>query len=453
MTLSKNKLDIKAFKNADENTIFTDGDGNFGCKVHLSEHILFDEKDGFLYCNDVVLGNVGVQYYKGYELKFADSKATIEVHREEADVFDEISLDSLKGKPVTLRHPSRLLDSETATDHVRGAIYGNPRRDGDNIVADLVIYDRELIDLVAPEDENGERKLSKDFRDLSLGYRSKLVRIGDKPNTYKQTNIRYNHVAVLEAGRQINAMIRDSANEELEKEGKSFMGVFARLKGKSVKRNEETKEVTILDEDVEIEVDIEDASRILSEYQNHSIDKHEKYDDPTKVIVTETVSKTITTEEDKEFAHRDGKTEEEVKEKQDLENKEEETNQEKEIKDMDVKDKVYFQKALREAMSLPEGAIRNSAIEDLNKEFADAFPVKEVEVNDTANPKVNPVNIDKELEKQFKDSEKPTTDYEAYEAESRDYYRKLTDPFAHNSWKEFNDHFNQEVRKGRVLIS
>jgi hypothetical protein len=125
-------------------------------------------------------------------------------------------MDSLKGIPVTLRHPKKLLNSDTTSDHIKGAVYGEPKRDGDNIITNMVIYDRELIDLVAPEDENGERKLSQEFRDLSLGYRAKLIPIKDKPNTYKQTNILYNHVAVLEAGRQVNAMIRDEANPELE---------------------------------------------------------------------------------------------------------------------------------------------------------------------------------------------------------------------------------------------
>ena len=336
------------------NAIFTDGKGNFGFKVYLSERLFFDEKSGYLYCNDVVLGNVGVQYYKGYELGFSDRNATIEVHREEADVFDEISLESLKGKPVTLRHPKKLLDSDTTTDHIRGAIYGEPRRDGDNIVCDLVIYDRELIDLVAPEGEDGERALSKEFRDLSLGYKAKLVPL-DKPNTYKQTNILYNHVAVLEAGRQVNAMIRDEANKEIEKEldqkkeGKTLMGLFGRIKGKAVKRNEETKEVVITDEETEIEVDIEDAKKILSESMYHSIDKHESYDDPNKVVVHETVSKTVTTEEDK-----DEKTKIFDEQNQEL------NKDKKEIENVDVKDKAYFVKALREAQALPDGEIKDA---------------------------------------------------------------------------------------------
>lgn len=425
----------------DERLVFTDGKGNFGYKVRLSDRIWFNEKDGYLYCNDVVVGNVGVQYYKGYELNFEDKNALIEVHREEADVFDEVSMDSLKGIPVTLRHPKKLLNSYTTSDHIKGSLYGEPKRDGDNLVTNLVIYDSELIDLVAPEDENGERHLSEEFRDLSLGYRAKLVPIGSKPNTFKQTNILYNHVAVLEAGRQVNAMIRDEANPELEdskKEGKLFMGLF-RIKGKTVKHNDETKETVITDEQTEIEVDFEDAKRILSESAFHSIDKRESYDDPNKVIVTERVTKEVTTEEDK-----DEKTKIFDEQNQEIQDK-------KEIKNVEVKDKAYFLNALKEAKELPDGEIKSGVIADLNKEFADAFPAPVVvEVKDTANKKViKPVNSD---EFELKDGEKPQTDYQAFEAESRKYYNQLTNPFAHDSWESFNKHYNAEVRKGRADV-
>jgi hypothetical protein len=325
-------------------------------------------------------------------------------------------------------------------------VYGEPKRDGDNIITNMVIYDRELIDLVAPEDENGERKLSQEFRDLSLGYRAKLIPIKDKPNTYKQTNILYNHVAVLEAGRQVNAMIRDEANPELEKvlekEGKPFMNLF-RLKGKTVKRNDETKETVITDEQTEIEVDFEDAKRILSESAYHSIDKHESYDDPNKVIVTERVTKEVTTEEDK-----DEKTKIFDEQNQELE------KDKKETKDVEVKDKAYFVNALKEAQVLPDGEIKSGIIADLNKEFADAFPApqKEVEVKDGVEKKViKPVNA-QELEKEITDNETPKVDYQAFEAEARSYYRNLTDPFAHETWEAFNKNYNAEVRKGRSGI-
>ena len=242
-------------------------------------------------------------------------------------------------------------------------------------------------------------------------------------------------------------MIRDEANPELEqevkKEGKPFMNLF-RLKGRTVKRNDETKETVITDEQTEIEVDIEDAKRIISESMYHSIDKRESYDDPKKKIVTERVTKEVTTEEDEE----DEKTK-----IFDEQNKELEKDK-KETKDVEVKDKAYFVNALKEAQALPDGEIKSGTIADLNKEFADAFPApqKEVEVKDGVEKKViKPVNT-QELEKEIHDNETPKVDYQAFEAEARGYYRNLTDPFAHESWEAFNKNYNAEVRKGRSGI-
>lgn len=410
---------------------FADGKGNFGYRIKLSDRIIFDEDTGYLYCEDAVLGNVGVQFYKGYELGFADKNLDVEVHREVSDVFDETSLKSIEGIPVTLRHPKKLLDSFTTTDHIKGAVYGTPRQDGDNIVCSLVIYDKELIDLVAPENEKGERAINDEFRDLSLGYKAKLVPL-EKPNTYKQTEIVYNHVAVVQAGRQANATIRDSANEEIEKGAKGFMGVFARFKGKKVTKNEETNLVMVSDEDTEIEVSLEDAKKILSESYHHDIYKHESYDDPSKTIVTETVSKTTTTEDDKDPSLLDEKKEKE--------------------KTMEVKDKAFYIKALMDAQALPDGAIKEAQIEELNEEYLKAFP-KAVEVKDAKPAVILPVDNQKEIEKQFKDGETPKVDYAKFEAESRKYYRELTDPFAHASWKDFNDHYATEQRKGRIEIA
>lgn len=415
----------------EETLRFTDGKGNFGYRIKLTDRIIFDEDTGFLYCEDAVLGNVGVQYYKGYELGFADKNIDVEVHREVSDVFDETSLKSVEGIPVTLRHPKKLLDSFTATEHIKGAVYGTPRQDGDNIVCNLVIYDKELVDLVAPLNEKGERAINDEFRDLSLGYKAKLVPL-DKPNTYKQTEIVYNHVAVVSAGRQANATIRDSANEDLEKGAKGFMGVLARFIGKKIVKNPETNEVTVTDENVEIEVPFEDASKVLSEEISHHIYKRESWDDPTKKIVTETVSKTTTTEEDKDPSLLDEKKEKE--------------------KTMEVKDKAFYIKALMDAQTLPDGAIKEAQIQELNDEFLKAFP-KAVEVKDAKPATIIPVDNQKEIEKQFKDGEQPKVDYVKFEAESRKYYRELTDPFAHASWKDFNDHYATEQRKGRIEIA
>ena len=156
-----------------------DSVGDFTYKVRLSNHIDYEPETGFLYCKDAILGNVGVQIYKGHELGFANRNEIVKVHRKAEDIFDQKSLESLRGKPITLEHPSVLVDSNNVKQYAKGTILDIGRPEGDNIVCDLVIHDKELIDLVAPVNENGEREISDEFRDLSLGYKAKLVPLDD----------------------------------------------------------------------------------------------------------------------------------------------------------------------------------------------------------------------------------------------------------------------------------
>ncbi len=418
---------------------FKDNVGTFVTRVKLSENILYDEDSGFLYCNNVILGNIGEQQYYGYELGFEDKNKVFTIIRMADEIFNEDSLKTAEGMPVTLGHPKKLLNSYTATDHIKGAVYGDVKADGENMVSNLVIYDKDTIDLVAPINDNGERKLSEEFRDLSLGYKSRLVAIDEAGGVYKQTNIRYNHLAIVEEGRQVNATIIDSKN--LEKEEKTKMGVFARLLGKKVTKNEETKETIIGDEQVEIELDIEDAKKIISKYESKTTHSREDWQDPNKTIVTTVETKEITEELDQPLFDENGNPiEKEIK-------------NEKENEKV-IKDAKYFADELAKAQLLPDGIIKTATILELNKEFADAFPElakaaeKEIELNDQKPkaPQINPINLDGEFDI---NDQKFSFDYGKFEAESRQFYDKLTNPFAHENWEAFNKNYENEKRKGR----
>ena len=84
-----------------------------------------------------------------------------------------------------------MVDSKNARQLAKGAILDVGRVEDKNIICDIVIYDHDLIELVAPEGDDGVRRLSDSFRDLSLGYSAKLVPIDDT-NEYKQSDIEYN---------------------------------------------------------------------------------------------------------------------------------------------------------------------------------------------------------------------------------------------------------------------
>lgn len=411
-----------------------DSVGEFTYKVRLSKNIDYEPNTGFLYCKDAILGNVGVQIYKGYELGFADRNAIVKVHRKAEDIFDSKSLESLRGKPITLDHPSVLVDSKNAKKYAKGTILDIGRVDGDNIVCDLVITDSELIDIVAPEDDDGVRRLSNEFRDLSLGYSAKLVPLDDT-NDFKQEDIEYNHLAVVKEGRASNAMIRDSENKEL-KEGRKSMGLFNLFKGKKIK---------VLDEENSI-VEFLDEDEVISKTEITETSEHQSYDDPDKVIKEERHVETVVTKTDKKDEDEDS-------------NKEKEDKEKKEKKEM-VKDKAYFTQAFNDAKALPDGPFKEDTINELNKEYLEVFPRAEVKDSKKADGPTIKVTDSKEIDdiakKEFQDEEpKSQVDFDYIEKETRQYYDKLTNPESgqhedHDAWLKF---YNSEVRKGKTNLN
>lgn len=175
---------------------FLDGKGLFYNRIKISDNIEEEPETNFLYCYNAVLGHVGVQTYNGYEVGLTDQKV-VYVVREEKEVFDEDSMKSFEGKPLTIYHPDVMVNSKNFKDYAVGIIQ-NVRRDGDNLVGDLVIQVQDAIDKV----KSGELK------DLSLGYQAKLVPMAD--GRLKQEDIVINHLALVEEGRAINARIVDS---------------------------------------------------------------------------------------------------------------------------------------------------------------------------------------------------------------------------------------------------
>jgi hypothetical protein len=101
-----------------------------------------------------------------------------------------------------------MVDSKNAKKYTVGFIQ-NVRRDGDNIIGDLVVQVEDAIEKI----ENGELK------DLSLGYRAKLVDKGD--GTLVQKEIVVNHLALVKEGRAERAQILDEktvSDEEIEQQ-------------------------------------------------------------------------------------------------------------------------------------------------------------------------------------------------------------------------------------------
>lgn len=167
---------------------------SFYSVIQLSEHIYYDN-DGMLVCEDAILGKAGTQTYAGYELGL-DTDDLIVVHRPEEEVFHEESLASLKGKTLTLGHPDEDVSADNYSYLGKGFVL-DVRRDGNLIRGDIKITDKEVMDLIT----------SKEMVELSLGYRTKLRYVGN--DELKQTNIAYNHIALVPRGRADVARIVD----------------------------------------------------------------------------------------------------------------------------------------------------------------------------------------------------------------------------------------------------
>ena len=143
---------------------------------------------------------------------------TIISRREEAEVFAPAALASFEGKPVTLGHPP--VDEVTPDDwrqYAVGHVTNVRRGEGDNadkVVADLVISDAAAIEAI-----------NSGLREVSCGYDVTVEQV--EPGVERQTRIRGNHVALVDAGRAgPECAIKDSkggvAMDKEIKEGSLF---------------------------------------------------------------------------------------------------------------------------------------------------------------------------------------------------------------------------------------
>ena len=128
-------------------------------------------------------------YWQGGILEYRNSdRSTRREFRPPEEAFSADSLGTLRGKPVTIGHPGLVTSVTMAKANAIGTILTEGKQDGDNIRADLVIYN-----------------LDTKGRELSCGY---SVDLEETPGEYQgqkydaiQRDIRYNHVAVVPKGR------------------------------------------------------------------------------------------------------------------------------------------------------------------------------------------------------------------------------------------------------------
>lgn len=117
--------------------------------------------------------------------------------RHPSDVLTLESMESMKMIPLTNGHPDRLVTPETAKQLQVGHLGENIRPDGELILAPVMITDGGAIQAVMAGRQN-----------LSLGYEVDLVEEAGEYEgqryDFRQTNIRYNHLALVDSARAGN---------------------------------------------------------------------------------------------------------------------------------------------------------------------------------------------------------------------------------------------------------
>lgn len=168
------------------------------------------DADGFLH-DSPVLTRTGIFVYRN-----PDGSLRRE-YRPPDEVFRADSLNSYKGKPITIRHPT---EGEVTPNNARrvsvGTIISEGRQDGDNVRGDIVIHDPKALG---------------NYRELSVGYRLDYEPgPGVAPNGERydgiQRNIMVNHLSVVpsaRAGREARLNLDGDEIYEDESEVKNTM--------------------------------------------------------------------------------------------------------------------------------------------------------------------------------------------------------------------------------------
>jgi len=195
---------------------------HFYCTAKLSDK-MYKTPEGYLVCQDVAITRVGeLQYLPGEMPSIArGDNDIIVVERSEADVFDEDTIRSFEGKPITVHHPKQFVGPHNHRELSVGSLNNVRRGTGDmagKLVTDFLITDSTAIGKV-------ERR---ELREVSCGYEAEYIQI--KPGRARQTDIRGNHVALVPRGRAgPECAIFDSAPKEIPMTAKAkLLALFSK---------------------------------------------------------------------------------------------------------------------------------------------------------------------------------------------------------------------------------
>jgi len=149
------------------------------------------------------VAKIGLQEYASFE--FADTSApesikravdrVVRLLRPETEVSAPEALSTIESVPVTDGHPREFVDASNVTKYQRGFSKPGVRYENGFVFADLVIQDADLI-----------KRVQRGTDQVSLGYNSKIKWEAGTDDNYGpydgiQTQIRVNHIAIVDSGR------------------------------------------------------------------------------------------------------------------------------------------------------------------------------------------------------------------------------------------------------------
>jgi len=137
-------------------------------------------------------------------------------------VFDPESLASYEGKPVIITHDAGTVDKDNVEQFHIGTILSKGYRDGDDVRAKIVVHDTDAMQ-------------ECELRELSLGYNLELDETpgewNGEPYDAIQTNIRINHLALVE-----NARAGGQARLNVDGRDQTLKGAKIAMSKKTTKR-------------------------------------------------------------------------------------------------------------------------------------------------------------------------------------------------------------------------
>lgn len=142
-------------------------------------------------CHNVPIARAGwYEYLEGEVIDSGSMDKIIQVYRSPDEVFSESAIASFEGKPFVDEHPQEeMVTPENSNKYTKGTARNVRRSSSENdmLIADIVVYDADVI-----------KEIEEGKREISCGYECDYV---ESDGTYCQTNIRGNHVALVDAGR------------------------------------------------------------------------------------------------------------------------------------------------------------------------------------------------------------------------------------------------------------